>query len=79
MINEYFQLISGLNPTFITYFCMIDEKKGNLLTIQQMVRDFGYGHLDNHNKPSLVKLDKKNSGQNASHCESGTQWNVYYR
>lgn len=45
---------------------MIRKKIANLDKITRMVRDFIYGHLDKRNKPSLVKLERKNIGQNAS-------------
>lgn len=45
---------------------MIEKKIASLDNIVQMARDYNYGHLDKRNKPSLVKIGKKNVGQNAS-------------
>lgn len=60
--------LPGVIPFFVNFFFreMMKRKAASLDKIIQMVRDFRYGHLDKRNKPSVIKLDKKNVGQNAS-------------
>lgn len=45
---------------------MIDKRVLNLASIQSKVRDHNYGTLEKRNKPSLIKINNRNLGQNAS-------------
>lgn len=62
----------GAIPFLLSNFFnhMIENKIMSATEIQIRIRDFNYGELSKRNKPSMMNLDRKNLGQNASqsHC-----------
>lgn len=58
----------GIVPFFVKFFFnyLIGKRISNLNAIQSKVRDFNYGTLKKRNKPSLIKINNHNIGQNAS-------------
>lgn len=65
-------ILEGAIPYFLHEFFnyCIREKICNENDIIRRVRDFNYGTLNSRNKPSQIRIDRKNLGQNAtqSHC-----------
>lgn len=74
--NVAFDIMHDVNEGAIPFvlshlFMYMNEKKiMSSVNIQIRVRDFNYGELSKRDKPSDLKLDRKNLGQNASqsHC-----------
>lgn len=70
--NITFDLMHDVNEGAIPFLLtnlfefMIEKKIMNATEIQTKIRDFNYGELSKRNKPSQLKLDRKNLGQNAS-------------
>lgn len=58
----------GVVPFFVKFFLnfMMDNRILALPSILSKVRDFNYGTLESRNKPSLVRMNAHNVGQNAS-------------
>lgn len=74
--NVAFDIMHDVNEGAIPFVLsnlfiyMIEKKIMSSVNIQIRVRDFNYGELNRRDKPSDLKLDRKNLGQNASqsHC-----------
>lgn len=58
----------GLIPFFLSHFFTYckENKIETEDSIVRKIRDFNYGQLNSRNKPSLLKIDRKNLGQNAT-------------
>lgn len=69
--NCSLDLMHDVNEGVIPFFAgkllnlIIDKKYGSCDELQQLCRDFNYGQVWKKYKPSLIKLDKLNLGQNA--------------
>lgn len=61
-------ILEGAVPYFLRSFLKycIDKKICNSSDLVRRVRDFNYGTQNSKNKPSQLKIDRKNLGQNAS-------------
>lgn len=58
----------GVVPYFVKFFLnyLVNNRILNLTAIQSKIRDFNYGTLEKRNKPSFIKINNHNLGQNAS-------------